>query len=644
MSHKMWDCSPKIMKRGIWNMNGWEELMNKEEMTEDEKKIVCNSLMTTEARMERLILKHFSPEDFRKVWERRIGDGLIGGKACGLLVARKLIKVCLPEFGEFIEPHHSYFIGSDVFCKYLEQNDCIELREKHRREKEHFKEAEELKSRLRNGVFPEHVRMQLKGVLEHYDNTPIIVRSSSFLEDGYGNAFSGKYESIFCMNQGTEEERLQELEDAVRQVYASTMNPSAIEYRRKRKLLDVDEQMALLVQKVEGERYGDLYFPVAAGMGCSYNPYKWMEHMNPDAGMLRIVVGLGTRAVERTPGDYPRLVGLDRAQANIRTTIAERHKFSQRQVDVLDFSQNRLTTKPLEMVIQKMTDWQKKTVLSRDSDAEYMLSQRRQFRKVYFADCQGLVENNEFIRMMRKILKMLEAEYERPVDVEFAVKNSEAGVWKVNLLQCRPLQTAASENVVIPEGIDNELLFDVRRTSMRRSKKESLDRIVWVDPQAYYEYPYAKKPDVGRMISQINQRYEEEDKKLMLLVPGRIGTSSPELGVPVVYADISQFIAICEVAYSKAGYRPELSYGSHMFQDLVEADVYYGAINENSKTRLYQPELLKKFPDVFLELWPEEKELSNIIKVFDVSGSGTSLLLDAKDGRAVCRLGMDSNG
>lgn len=620
-------------------MNGWEEFLNKEELTEDEKKIVCNSLMTTEARMERLILKHFSMEDFRKIWEKRIGDGLIGGKACGLLVARKLIKVRLPEFSDFIESHHSFFIGSDVFCQYLEQNGCTELREKHRREKERFKEVDELKRRLKNGVFLEKVEKELKRMLEYYGTTPIIVRSSSFLEDGYGNAFSGKYESIFCMNQGSEEERLQELEEAVRQIYASTMNPSAIEYRRKRKLLDADEQMALLVQKVEGEHCGDFYFPAAAGMGCSYNPYKWMEHMNPDEGMLRIVVGLGTRAVERTPGDYPRLVGLDRARANIRGTIAEQHKFSQRQVDVLDFSGNKLATKPLETVIQKMPEWQKKLVLSRDTEAEYMLSQRRRFRKVYFADCQGLVEKNDFIWMMRKMLKMLEAEYERPVDVEFAVKCPKEGVWKVNLLQCRPLQVAVSENVVIPEGIDDELLFDVRRTSMRRSKRESLDKIVWVDPQAYYEYPYAKKPDVGRMISQINQHYEEEDKKLMLLVPGRIGTSSPELGVPVVYADISQFIAICEVAYSKAGYRPELSYGSHMFQDLVEADVYYGAINENSKTRLYQPELLKRFPDAFLKLWPKEEELSGIIKVFDVEGSGTCLYLDAKEGRAVCRLG-----
>ena len=617
-------------------MSAWDVLWSGQKLGEEEKKQICNEMMTTESRMENLILKHFEETDFQKIAKRRIGGGLIGGKACGLLAARKLIESILPEYVEWLEPHDSYFIGSDVFYEYVRENECLALREKQRQEKERFKEIEVLKERLRNGTFSEKIREGLLQIVRHYDKTPIIVRSSSFLEDGYGNAFSGKYESIFCMSQGTEEERLYELEEAVRKVYASTMNPSALEYRRKRKLLGADEQMALLVQKVEGQRYGNYYMPVAAGMGCSYNPYKWMEHLNPDAGMLRIVAGLGTRAVERTPGDYPRLVGLDRAQANMRTTIAERHKFSQRQVDVLDLEEACHRTVPLDRIIELLPDWQKKLVLSHDTEAEYLLAQRGKYRKIYFADCQGLVDKTEFIRMMRKTLKMLEKEYERPVDVEFAVASPYKGVFRVNLLQCRPLQTSASEQIQIPEDRTEEFLFDVRRTSMRRSKEERLDRIVWVDPQTYYECPYAKKPDVGRLISRINQYYEEEEKKLMLLVPGRIGTSSPELGVPVVYADISQFIAICEVAYSKAGYRPELSYGSHMFQDLVEADVYYGAINENSKTKIYRPELLKTCPEILNELFPDETELSDIVKVYDMSGTLTRLMLDAKEGRAVC--------
>ena len=620
-------------------MVGWPEILKKENLTREEKKCICNRLMTTESHMEQLILKHFTEEDFRRVWMRKIGGGVIGGKACGLLVARKLIELNMPEYAGYVEPHNSFFIGTDVFYRYLVYNRCAELKARHRLEKEHFKETEELTKRLRGGSLPEDIREELSDMLEHYGNTPIIVRSSSIMEDGYGNAFSGKYESIFCMNQGTKEERMAELEEAIRRVYASTMNEQAIEYRRKRHLLDVDEQMALLIQQVAGQQYGGLYMPVAAGMGCSYNPYKWMEHLNPEAGMLRMVMGLGTRAVERTPGVYPRLIGLDRAQANLRTTLAERHKFSQRKVDVLDFGTKSLCTKSLEKILDLLPKWQKKMVLSRDTDAEDMLAERHIYRTIYFADCQGLVDNLEFIRMMRSLMKMLEKEYERPVDVEFAVTNPEEGVWRLNLLQCRPLQTAKSEQVHIPDGVDHQFLFDVRRTSMRRSKEEPIDYIVWVDPQKYYEYEYAKKPDVARLISRINQHFEDTDKKLMLLVPGRIGTSSPELGVPVVYAEISQFSAICEVAYGKAGYHPDLSYGSHMFQDMVEADVYYGAINDNSKTRLYRPELLTRYPEVLKDILPgESQELADIVKVHDVSRSGATLTLDAQEGRAVCRI------
>lgn len=619
-------------------MTEYPDIFKKENLTKEERKCICNQLMTTEIHMEQLILKHFTDEDFRKVWKYKIGGGVIGGKACGLLMARKLIELNLPEYAGYLEPHNSYFVGTDVFYRYLVLNRCSELKAKHRLLKEHFQETEELTNRLRNGVLPDDIREKLGEMLDRLSASPIIVRSSSIMEDGYGNAFSGKYESIFCMNQGSREERLEELEDAIRRVYASVMNEQAIEYRRKRRLLDVDEQMALLIQPVAGQVYGHFYFPVASGMGCSYNPYKWMEYLNPEAGMLRMVSGLGTRAVERTPGDYPRLICLDRAQASLRTTMAERHKFSQRQVDVLDLESKKLCTKPLEQIISLLPAWQKKMILSHDTEAEELLAERRVYRNVLFADCQGLVNNLDFVHMMRDLMKMLETAYERPVDIEFAVTSPAEGVLKLNLLQCRPLQAVQSGQVHIPEGVDGEFLFDIRRTSMRRSKEERIDYIVWVDPQHYYEYPYSKKPDVARLIGRINQYFEDTDYKLMLLVPGRIGTSSPELGVPVTYSEISQFNSLCEVAYDKAGYHPDLSYGSHMFQDMVEADVYYGAINDNSKTRLYQPQLLKQYPEVLGELCPAQPELAEIIKVYDVSGQNASLILDSKEGRAVCRI------
>ncbi len=604
--------------------------------TLEEKKIACNEMMTKESHMEQLILKYFEAEDFKALQKRKIGNGLIGGKACGLLVARKILSVEALECMPYIEPHDSYFIASNVFRDYLEQNDCAKLWESQPKERFKEEETEELQQKLRNGQFSSEVEGQFKAMLEHYGNTPIIVRSSSLLEDGYANMFSGKYESIFCPNQGSLEDRLEMLKEAIRKVYSSMVNPSAIEYRKRRKLLEVEEQMALLVQKVEGQILGDIYMPMAAGMGCSYNPYKWMDQMNPNAGMLRLVMGLGTRAVERTPGDYPRLIGLDRASANFYTTIADRHKFSQRFVDVLDLEKGEIRTVSRRQVMDRLPAWQKKMVLSHDTDAEFMLAQRQDYRNVYFVDCQGLVNNKKFIQTMSQVLKVLEKAYELPVDIEFALKSEEPGNLKINLLQCRPLKPAATVGLKIPEMEKEKIFFDLRKASTRSSKKEKIDTIVWVDPHQYYECPYVKKSDVKGIISKINQVMGEGEKNPMLLVPGRIGTTSPELGVPVVYADISQFKAICEIAYSKAGHSPDLSYGSHMFQDFVEADVFYGAIHENSNTRVFQPNLLEKYPEIFLEICPEETAFAKIVKVYDVKDFETELYLDARKGRAVC--------
>jgi len=280
----------------------------------------------------------------------------------------------------------------------------------------------------------------------------------------------------------------------------------------------------------------------------------------------------------------------------------------------------------------------KKLILSHDTDAEQRLQEMGRYRPVLFADCQGIAYDNDFMRMMQRILKMLEGEYSRPVDIEFAMEEGEDGKIHLNLFQCRPLRQVAEQKFVMPEGHEEEVLFDVRRTSMWRSKEEKLDIIVWVDPQKYYDYPYVKKPDVANMIGMINQYFSQQGKHMMLLVPGRCGTSSPELGVPVKYSDVSCFSAICEVAYSKAGYNPSLSYGSHMFQELVEADIYYGAINENSKTKIYRPDYLNTFPDVFGAIWPDKAEFGKLIRVFDVSEHHARLLLDAKEGRAVCRI------
>ena len=590
-----------------------DELLTGKTLDFQQKKYICNKMLTCEPRMEALILKNFTEEDYARINRRRIGTGQIGGKACGVLVARKLIEKNLPEYTDSLISHDSWFIGSDVYCEYI-------------REKK-------LSDKVETGLYR---------VLHSIGNDPIVIRSSSILEDGFDHGFFGKYSTVFCINQGSLKNRMQELKAAILKVYESVSGASAVEYRRTRGVSEAEEQMALLVQRVEGACRGDYYMPLASGIGCSYNPYKWVENMDPHEGMLRLVVGLGTRAVERTPGDYPRLVDLGHPKGSLYTTVAERHKHSQRHMDVLDMNAGKVVSVPLQNLLPLLNQKEVRKVLSHDVEAEAVLEERGRYRAVYFADCNGIVYDNEFISMIRNILKMLESEYERPVDIEFAIGLGEDGRIKMNLYQCRPLRQITQQNVKIPDMIDGEVLFDIKCASMWRSKSEKLDVIVRVDPQKYYECPYVQKFGVGRVVGLINHHFKDSGYKMLLLVPGRIGTSSPELGVTANYVDISCFSALCEVAYSKAGCNPDLSYGSHMFQELVEADVFYGAITENSKTKIYCPEILDGYKNTFEEICPEKSEFKDMIKIYEVTNANAWLWLDSKAGRAVCQVRCDT--
>ena len=158
------------------------------------------------------------------------------------------------------------------------------------------------------------------------------------------------------------------------------------------------------------------------------------------------------------------------------------------------------------------------------------------------------------------------------------------------------------------------------------SRLVNVDGIVWIDPVAYYEMPYADKPAIARSLGRLNWHFRETDKTLVLLTPGRIGTSSQELGVPTAFSDISSFRAIFEIAESRAGYQPELSYGSHIFQDLVESDILYGAVFEDERRVHFHPEYLKALPNDILRIVPEAD--SSVIAYYDMSNCSCCLMND----------------
>src|SRR4030042_3300315 len=133
---------------------------------------------------------------------------------------------------------------------------------------------------VEKAAFPPDLVEQFKGFLDNVGEHPLILRSSSFLEDNFGYAFSGKYDSVFRANQGDPGKRLTEFIRGLKQVHMSTFGPAPILYRMDHDLLDFDERMSVLVQKVTGRRYGDYFFPFAAGVAYSRNTYRWTPRIN----------------------------------------------------------------------------------------------------------------------------------------------------------------------------------------------------------------------------------------------------------------------------------------------------------------------------------------------------------------------------
>ena len=625
-------------------LDSWERYMievrrkhDEGENIDDECDKICELMMTKDEKMLSKIKEYFTFEDYITIYDRRVGSGLVGGKTCGMLLARKIIEKNCPDiYNDIFEPDDSFYIGTDLFYTYIVSNDLWDLRVKQRTKEGYYKYGKELEEALKNGVFSDEIKKEFIHILDYFGQNPIIVRSSSFLEDGYGNAFAGKYESVFCVNRGSLEERLAAFEEAVKIVYSSTMNISALEYRKLNDLDDTDEQMGLLVQRVSGSYHGDYLFPTAAGVGFSYSPYSPLPNMDNSKGMLRLVMGLGTKAVDRTKKDYPRIVNLDKPEVTMTKDIKEKHRYSQHYLDVIDLKNISLHDIPIDEGLDVIPRYSKNVMVEHDREAERMFRDRGQPREIVFVNCEGIVKNHEFIDVMKRILNTLEIAYDYPVDIEYTVNVGENKSFNINLLQCRPLQVSVNnEAIEMPEN--QNVFFHIKESSMGMSRKSEIDIICYVDPHKYYEYPYAQKSSLSRIISDVNAYCKNNDKTALLIVPGRIGTSSPELGIPVVFADISHFTAILEEAYSDVGYMPELSFGSHMFQDLVEAEIYYGALFENEKRIEFNRDMIFDYPNILNDINPNlNDEIYDMIQVIDFDKDKAELYHDMNKDETMC--------
>jgi hypothetical protein len=604
---------------------------------EKEKAMVeklCRMLLGRDERILSLARRYFSLEDFLEMRNRLVGSGFIGGKAVGMLLASKILeKDSDIDWSNYLEPHDSFYIGSDVYYTYLVENNCWELRQQQRLPENYFTLAEPLKDRIINGTMPEVVNDQFKQLLDYFGQSPIIVRSSSLLEDGFGNAFAGKYESVFCVNQGNPQERYLNFEKAVKSIYASTMNQDALAYRLLRGMADSDEQMALLVQRVSGSLRSHYFFPDLAGVAMSHNSYTWREDMDPQAGMVRLVLGLGTRAVDRVDDDYPRILALDKPILRPDSNPADTSHYSQRKADVLDIQNNVLTTIDLSQIVKMKSElpwW--KTVATPDHDIIYRFRQMGRIApEAWILSFEGFLKG-AFPQLMRTLLQTLEGAYSNPVDTEFTVNFDRKGGFRISLLQCRPLQTIKNQDdrLLNLDYKAEDLLFATRGNTMGPGQQQKLERILYVKPDAYHRLSVNDKYQAARLVGRLNRLFKERDDSSYLLIgPGRWGTTTPSLGVPLTFAEICNAVVLVEVAQDEGGFMPDLSFGTHFFQDLVETGIFYVALFPGKENTIFNPAQLDPGYNILAHYLPDPGRWEQVIQVFELAAMGKELWLQA---------------
>jgi hypothetical protein len=617
------------------------------------KVVLIRNMISDQLRYINIARDWFTISDLAEVRLHKIGYGRIGGKAAGMLLAARILKDDPREdIRENIRTPESYYMGSDLLYTFISVNNLHHWNDqKYKDEEEMRRDYPKILEEYDRSEFPPGIIDRLKTLLVSVENQPLIVRSSSLLEDNFGTAFAGKYDSIFCPNQGNIDENLSNLTHAIAQIYASTLNPTALLYRRSRGLQDYDERMAVLIQVVEGSRFGNYHLPDVSGVAFSHNQYRWSPQIRPDDGFIRMVWGLGTRAVDRVGNDYPRLVALSHPTLRPSSTVSSIRRYSQQYVDLIDLKDNRMKTLPIHEVLTR--DYPPLRYLAQIDQEGYFRSLRSRLVDAtpsqLILTFEDLLRRTPFAERMRYLLSVLQNEYGSPVDVEFTadvINQNDLPNIKISIIQCRPLSTMREESQVeIPNNLNPEDVVFSSSIMVAGGWLEDINYVLFVPHEGYFSITsQSTRNKLERTIGKLNSALTGES--FICVGPGRWGTSNPDLGVHVDYADIFNCKALVELSGQGIGLAPEPSLGTHFFQDLLEGEIYPLAahIGEDEFNRTFFYDTPNRLAE-WLQVEPAMFNFLRLIRVNDYKDNHhLEIVMKGDRGRALAFLSEVSRG
>ena len=550
------------------------------------------------------------------------GHGKLGGKSAGLFLAHQLLRSAVKDSDALcnIRIPRTWYVSSNAQLEFMAYNNLRDLYFRKYMDIEHIRqEYPHIIHLLKNSSFPPDIRRGLGRVLDDLGERPIIVRSSSLLEDRVGSSFAGKYKSLFLSNTGSREERLEALQDAIAEVYASILGPDPIEYRAERGLLDIHEEMGILIQEVVGQHVGRYFLPAFSGVGLSHNEFRWSARIERLDGLLRLVPGLGTRAVDRIGDDYPILIAPGQPGLRVNVTPDEMRRYAPRFVDLINLETGQFETRDFGELLREYGEQFPgiRSIISIDEEGR--IRKPTGLEPNFEEDdlvvtFEGLVSDTRFVGQMKAILDRLREQLDSPVDIEFASDGKE-----IYLLQFRAQSHAeAFAPAPIPRNLPSDMVLFSAHKNISNGRVPDISHVVYVDPDRYGELVNLDElRALGKVVSRLNKLLPK--RQFILIGPGRWGSRGDiKLGVNVTYADINNTAVLIEVARKKGHYIPELSFGTHFFQDLVESDIRYIPLYPDEPDCVLDELFLRRSPNLLPELLPDFERLAEVVRVVEI--------------------------
>ena len=533
-------------------------------------------------RRQKGVVVNFETGDFDLETEFfKIGKGSLGGKARGLAFVSNLLQR-LPEIHKKFEKvdliiPQTLVITTDGFDAFIDENDLKGLSKSDAPD-------EEIAERFRTAEFPQWIADDLRAYLEKI-NYPLAIRSSSLLEDAQFRAYAGLYRTYMLPNDDPGlDTRLEQLINAIKLVYASTYFQGPKAFSKRVGHRTEEEKMAVIIQQLVGERYGDHFYPAISGVAQSHNYYPFAK-MRPEEGIATIALGLGRTVMEgekalRFSPRYPQLLP-QRSTVNDILENSQRYFYSLKMGGPYSELGINEDSNLHKREIDDVADQQPMKLL-----ASTYIPEEGRIRDSSHVPGYPVLTFSQILKfdlfplpgILAEALSMGQEGMGCPVELEFSANLSQGNDRKPEFafLQLRPMTARAElgQVEIDPEEIKQAFCYSLR--ALGNAERCDLADILFIKPDIFDP---GRTPEIAQEIGKLNAGLLKAGRKYLLIGPGRWGSADRWLGIPVSWAEICGVGAMVETTVEEL--RADPSQGSHFFHNITTLGINYITVTDD---------------------------------------------------------------